>query len=162
MKYEIEALVAQYSERLLRYATSIMYDYHEAEDIVQDVFMTAHAKMATFDGENLSAWLYKITYHKCLNRLKRRKVLPFAEVPIPEIMTVADNGLSETTLRTLAKLKPQERALLYGRIIEEYSYDELALQMGMSAATIRKRYERTKKKFIELSGGSNEFGELDR
>jgi len=152
---EIEVLVADYSERLLRYATSILYDYQEAEDIVQDVFITAYQKMASFDGDNISAWLYKITYHKCLNRLKQRKILPFAEVPIPAVVTEKDTGLTDVTLKILAQLKPQERALLYGRIIEGYSYDELALHLRSSAATLRKRYERAKQKFAKISQGGD-------
>ena len=155
MEQKIEELVNQYSERLLRYATSILYDYQEAEDIVQDVFMTAYQKMTSFDGDNISAWLYKITYNKCLNRLKQRKILPFAEVPIPAVVTEKDTGLTDVTLKILAQLKPQERALLYGRIIEGYGYDELALQFGLSAATVRKRYERARQKFAKISQGGD-------
>jgi len=181
---EIEEIVSQYSERLLRYATSILYDYQEAEDTVQDVFMSAYQKMANFEGENISAWLYKITYNKCLNRLKQRKILPFSEVPMPAVIVASNRsqaheevvnvgfdqrfaeaqlgqtrirtenpGLTDATLKILAQLKPQERALLYGRIIEGYSYGELAIQMGQSATALRKRYERARQKYIKISEG---------
>ena len=73
----IEDLVDIYSERLLRYATSILYNYQDAEDVVQDVFMSAYQNLAKFDGRNVSAWLYKITYNKSINKIKRRKVLLF-------------------------------------------------------------------------------------
>ena len=56
----IEDLVDIYSEHLLRYATSILYNYQDAEDVVQDVFMSAYQNWSTFDGKNVSAWLYKI------------------------------------------------------------------------------------------------------
>jgi len=49
-------------------------------------------------------------------------------------------------------LKPQDRALVYARIIEGYSYEELAAQMGTSAAVLRKRYERAKRKLASSLG----------
>ena len=146
----IEDLVDLYSERLLRYATSILYHHQDAEDVVQDVFMSAYENLSKFDGKNISAWLYKMTYNKSLNKLKKRKPLLFADVPEIGVVNQAQTGLSDETLHALSLLKPQERAVLYGRIIEEYDYEELALQMGASPATLRKRYERAKKKFAAI------------
>jgi DNA-directed RNA polymerase specialized sigma24 family protein len=54
--------------------------------------------------------------------------------------------MSDETLCALRRLKPKERALLYGRIMEELSYEELSLLSGCSPATLRKRYERAKNK----------------
>ena len=146
----IEDLVDIYSERLLRYAISILYNYQDAEDVVQDVFMSAYENLAKFDGQNVSAWLYKMTYNKSLNKLKRRKILLFADVPDMRVANQTQTGFSEEIMHALSLLKPQERAVLYGRIIEEYDYEELALQMNASATTLRKRYERAKKKFADI------------
>jgi len=150
MSHTIENLVDIYSERLLRYATSILYNHQDAEDVVQDVFMSAYQNLSTFDGGNVSAWLYKITYNKCINKLKKRKVLLFADVPESSIISQNQTGLSDETLHALSLLKPQDRALLYGRIIEGYDFEELAKQMGASPATLRKRYERAKKKLADI------------
>jgi len=146
----LEELITVYSERLLRYATSILCNYQDAEDIVQDVFMTAYEKWSTFDGENVSAWLYKITYHKSLDRLRKRKILLFAETPDIQVMMPDQLEFSEETLAALRKLKPQERALIHGRIIEGYDYEELAQQIGATPSSLRKRYERAKKKLAKL------------
>lgn len=150
MVYEFEELIDTYSERLLRYSTSILYNYQDAEDVVQDVFVSTYHNLSTFDGGNLSAWLYKITYNKSINKLRKRKILPFGDIPENTVFAPQSNALSDDTLQALGRLKPQERAVLYGRIIEGYSYEELAEQMGSSPATLRKRYERAKKKLAEL------------
>ena len=150
MRHIIEDLVDIYSERLLRYATSILYNYQDAEDVVQDVFMSAYLNLSTFDGKNISAWLYKMTYNKSINKLRKRKILSFGEIPINTIFKSQNNTLSEETLQALGQLKPQDRALLYGRIIEGYDYEELALQMNASPATLRKRYERAKIKLAAI------------
>jgi RNA polymerase sigma-70 factor (ECF subfamily) len=107
---ELEEIIRLYGEKLLRYATAILCDYQEAEDVVQDVFLSAYQGRAVFDGGNLSAWLYKITYNRSLNQLKKRKVFYFSEihdevVPLPDDTT----GLSDEILRALRRLKPKER-----------------------------------------------------
>ena len=143
---ELEEVINLYGEKLLRYATAILCDYHEAENVVQEVFLSAYQHRTTFDGSNLSAWLYKITYNRSLNQLKKRGFFFFSEIRVEAVSSVDDTGLSDETLRALRQLKPKERALLYGRIMEEQSYEELSLLSGCSPATLRKRYERAKKK----------------
>ena len=44
MDLKIEKIVDEYSERLLLYAKSILGNWQDAEDVVQEVFMAAHEK----------------------------------------------------------------------------------------------------------------------
>jgi RNA polymerase sigma factor (sigma-70 family) len=151
----LEEVINIYGEKLLRYATTILCDYHEAEDVVQESFLSAYQNKNKFDGENLSAWLYKITYNRSLNQLKKRKILYFSKLN-SEATSEKDEELSDEILRALGKLKPKERALLYGRIMEEQSYEDLSQRTGISSATLRKRYQRAKDKLVkELN---NEYG----
>lgn len=153
---ELEEVINLYGEKLLRYATAILCDYHEAENVVQDVFLSAYQNRTAFDGSNLSAWLYKITYNRSLNQLKKRRFFFFNEIRVAAVSPTDDTGLSDETLRALRRLKPKERALLYGRIMEEQSYEELSLLSGCSPAALRKRYERAKKKLAAyLTAGQN-------
>ncbi len=146
---ELEEIINLYGEKLLRYATAILCDYHEAENIIQDVFFSAYQNRAAFDGENLSAWLYKITYNRSLNQLKKRKIVYFSEIRNEEAIPAKGMGLSDETLHALRRLKAKERALLYARIMEGQSYEEIALRMGCSTSALRKQYERAKKKMAE-------------
>lgn len=52
-------------------------------------------------------------------------------------------------LVALQRLKPKERTLLYGRIMEEQSYEELSRLIGSSPATLRKQYQRSKDKLAK-------------
>lgn len=156
----LDEVVHLYGNKLLRYATAILCDYQEAEDIVQESFIAAYENRHKFDGENLSAWLYKITYHRCLNQLKKRKLFYFSEIHSEAISAEKDEGLGDEILRALGKLKPKERALLYGRIMEEQSYEELSQLTGVSSATLRKQYQRAKNKlakYINDEYGREEF-----
>lgn len=146
---ELEEIINLYGEKLLRYATAILCDYHEAENIAQEVFLSAYQNRNIFDGNNLSAWLYKITYNRCLNQLKKRKIHYFHDIRSEVVLPDKDKGLSDEMLRALQKLKPMERALLYGRIMDGQSYEELSQLTGSSPAALRKQYQRAKDKIVK-------------
>jgi len=82
-KMNLEELIPHYGEKLLRYATSILYSHSDAEDIVQDVFIYYLQNSKRFEINNISAWLYRVTYTQCLNKLKgtkRRKMHFFEDI----------------------------------------------------------------------------------
>lgn len=75
--------------------------------------------------------------------LRKRKLLFF--LPKQE----NDHHMSEEVKEALAKLSTMERALIFNRIIEERDYKELEVIYNLPAATLRKRYERARKKLSE-------------
>lgn len=158
---ELEEVVDAFSEKLLRYATSIMCNYHDAEDAVQTVFFLAYKNRHNFDGEHLSAWLYRITYNHCMSQLKKRKLLFFSDlenVREDAMDPFEQNAMSDDILEMLSRLKAEDRALLHARIMEEQSYEELSLTFERSPAALRKQYERAKKKlagYLNASGNVN-------
>lgn len=143
---ELNGAVKQYGQPLLRYCHHILCDYHEAQDAVQTTFLKAWGHRADFRmGTSLSAWLYRLAYTTCMDILRRRRRQLFA-APRPG----PDSDYIGPELRAaLGKLKPQERALVFGRVVEEKSYEELSAIYGKSAATLRKRYERARHKLAE-------------
>ena len=83
--------------------------------------------------------------------IKRRRL--FIPGVIPENKAAPENTeMGDDILYALRLLKPQDRALLYARIIGGYDYEELSQQMNKSPATLRKRYERAKKKLANHLG----------
>lgn len=144
---ELDDLIAQFGQPLLRYCHHILCDYHEAQDAVQTTLLKAWEHWDSFQsGGNRSAWLYRLAYTTCVDIIRRRKRLLFpAPRPAP------DPDYIGPELRTaLGKLTYQERGLVFGRVMEERSYDELAEIYGIGAATLRKRYERARKKLAQL------------
>jgi len=146
---ELEEVISVFGDKLMRYAASILCNHHDAEDIVQRVFLQAYQNRRKFDGENLSAWLYKITYNHCMNHLKKRRLFFFSDIKdVVDVMVdpFEESDMYENVLEILCLLKTEDRALVYGRVMEEQSYEELALIFGKSPAALRKQYERAKKK----------------
>lgn len=141
----LSQMMDRYSQPLLRYCHHILCDYHEAQDAVQITFYKAYTHRARFQsGTNLSAWLYRLAYTTCVDLLRRRRRQIFA--PPPPAPAENTDYIGPELRQALLTLSAEERALIFGRVMEERSYEELAQMLGKSAATLRKRYERARHK----------------
>lgn len=70
-----QQLFHQYYSCLTFYATRLVADEHEAEDIVQDVFVELWKNKENIEvGEQIKSFLYRSVYNHALNVLKHRKV----------------------------------------------------------------------------------------
>ena len=67
--------------------------------------------------------------------------------------------ISEDIKEALKSLTIADRALVFSRVIEEKSYSELEYIYGVSATTLRKRYERAKKKLAKALMDTNSYYE---
>lgn len=66
-------LVRKHRPPLLAMACRILGQREEAEDVLQDVFMSVHAHLSRFRGESkLSTWLYSIALNRVRNQIRRR------------------------------------------------------------------------------------------
>ena len=150
-EFDLEKAVHTYGSKLFRYVYTLLCNYQDAEDIVQDVFVSAYQGQAGFDGKNISAWLYKIAYNKSIDHMRRNQVVSFQELyeDTPIIEQDCDTGYSPAIISALRQLSREDRAIVLGRITESLSYTELTGRLGMSETALRKRYERAKKKLAE-------------
>jgi RNA polymerase sigma-70 factor, ECF subfamily len=142
-EWALETVICEYSPTLLRYCATILCHTEEAKDVVQETFIKAYEKRKRFDPKtSLNAWLYRIAYTTAVDNIRKRKResrLIFLQ------NTARDDGrdsISEPLHSILQSLKTKDRALLYGRVLEEKNYKELALRLNSSEVALRKRYER--------------------
>lgn len=146
-----EQLFAQYNDKIFHYCYSILRNLHDAEDATQEIFMKVVESTDLSNIENKNAWLYKIAYHHCMNKVKRKKLLqfiPFIETTNVECAQETEGDLELNVI--LNHLKPSERALIVLRIVEDKSFDEIATILSISPSTARKRYERIKGKIQKI------------
>jgi RNA polymerase sigma-70 factor (ECF subfamily) len=81
------ACVEKYSPGLYRLALRMMRNEAEAEDVVQETFLSAFKSIDRFEGRSeLSTWLYRIAYNTALMRLRRHT---------PDLISVDEPALSD-------------------------------------------------------------------
>ena len=69
------ALADRHLQPILRYATRLLGDAHDAEDVAQETFLRLWQHAARYEprGAKPSTWLYRIAHNLCVDRLRRRK-----------------------------------------------------------------------------------------
>ena len=148
--FELEDIVSKYGQPILSYCHGILRNYHDAQDAVQITFIKAHTKRAHYrENISLSAWLYRIAYNTCIDILRKRwiGISNWKKEPADEGSYQMDEQYMHDTLSdALSRLSAKDRALVFNRVIDGMSYEELAEIYKTSEAALRKRYERAKKK----------------
>lgn len=153
-------LYERHVQALVNVAWRVSGDWSSAQDIVQDVFLSLPARMATFRGESsLASWLYRITVNRAIDakRYERRRpaaglgavpddLLEGARLPsgaLPEAPEPHEATPEAAQVRAaLEALSPKLRAIAVLRYVEGLSYDQLAEVLDCSLGTVKSRLNR--------------------
>lgn len=135
----------------------ILKDEFEAEDIMQEAFLTAFTKLNTFKGEvTFGAWLKRIVINKSLTQLKKNnkyqdvKMEVIADESIEVEEAIDYSALqANKVLDVLNSLKDNYRIVLNLNLIEGYDYEEIAQILGYTNENVRTTISRAKKKLKE-------------
>ncbi len=151
-------VIEYYQKPLYHYIYCIVNCTQDAEDIVQDTFFMAIRKIRKYKSDTkFSAWIYRIARNISYNYIKKRKrILLFDCLDITTMLEernftlMSNNDLQHKMNEVFQHMTFQEKNIMVLRIYEEKPYEEIAYIMKISQSTCRKKYERARKKFIEL------------
>jgi len=165
----VEALMEAYAPRVYRLAHGVTRNPADAEEVVQDVFLTVVRRIGDFEGRSaLSTWIYRIAMNTALN--KRRGKRAEVEVPLEEhLPQFKEDGHREgdrsflladwsrtpeeellsgegraAVHRAIEALPANYRAVLILRDVEEVSNEEAAEVLGESVASVKSRLHRAR------------------
>ena len=69
-----EELISRYSNKVFSLASRLTRNTEDAEEVIQDVFVTVHRKIGGFEGKSsFSSWLYRVTVNAAFMKLRKRK-----------------------------------------------------------------------------------------
>jgi RNA polymerase sigma factor (sigma-70 family) len=174
---QFTALMRQYNRRLYRLARAVLRDDAEAEDALQDAYVSAYHSIQQFRGESaLSTWLSRLVLNECLGRLRRSERRSKAMTlvsPNDEMSDVAEDAgrrpdwiLARAQMRALIEQKLDQlpeafRLVFVLRSVEELSVEETAAMLDIPAATVRSRYFRAKGLLREALAQEIDLAERD-
>ncbi|MER5874233.1 sigma-70 family RNA polymerase sigma factor [Streptomyces sp. NPDC002044] len=157
-----ETLVRGHGPAMLRLAANLLGSRSEAEDAVQEAFVSAWRKLPEFRGDaGFGTWMHRIVTNRCLNTLRSRRPMAdldqVPEQPAPDhLNSPARAAESQAAVRALgeamALLSPEQRACWVLREIETMPYETIAEMVGISQEAVRARVFRARRCLTEAMG----------
>jgi len=138
-------LVEKYRKGIYALAISRVGNLHDAQDITQEVFITAYSKLRTLRSwDNFVGWLYRITSNQCKMFLRNRSRHPDQEFK-PEMMdetsidSYQENQVYESVHEALDSLPDTYREVMNLRFFGGMTVKEISRFLGVSPGTIDRR-----------------------
>lgn len=153
-------IMNKYEQGIMRFIYKIVKNKETAEDLSQEVFITAYYKLHTFKHQyRLSTWLYTIANNKCIDFLRKNKKLQ--EVNSDNVLEAAGGLTPESEIEYketkelvtsyLKTLNEMDRKILALRSSEEnLTFYEIAQILDMSKSNVKKRYYNIIDKYEKL------------
>lgn len=147
-----------YYKAMYNTSLRIVNDTMEAEDIMQESFLSAFEKIDTYSGTvSFGAWLKRIVINRSLDALSRRKAI-FEDIELH--VGIRDDSTEEIVRKEELDIKVEEvkeainrlpdgyRIILSLYLLEGYDHDEIAEILKISSSTSRSQLSRAKQKLI--------------
>jgi RNA polymerase sigma factor (sigma-70 family) len=167
-----ETLMRRHNRLLFRTARGIAGDDAEAEDVVQQTYLHAFSRLASYRGDSaLGTWLARIAINAALDSQRKRGRIVDLHAGDPDDETATENTMSLRTdenespdgalergeVRRLLQaaiedLPPIYRSVFLLRAVEELSVDEAAFALRVSDSVVKTRYLRARALLREALG----------
>ncbi len=160
-----EGLMSEYGDNILQLVYLIVKDRTIAEDITQEVFISAYRYLDSFRGESsYKTWLYRIaineskkylrswSFRKIFStiRAKDEKPVETAEPLNLEAIVMARQDKAEIAEIVMA-MSPQHRQVLTLFYYEDLTIKETAQVLGVTEDAVRTKLHRARKQFKKLA-----------
>ena len=144
------ALYKQYSNVLFSICLRYSPNYTEAEDNLQDAFMTIFAKIEQFkDKGSFEGWMKRITVNTVLQKYRKQKVFNIKEEanieqPDDEDVVVESEVPLDFMLKIIQELPDRYRLVFSMYVLDGYSHKEVAEMLGISDGTSKSNLARAR------------------
>ena len=153
-----DVIVRRYNTKVYSLAYRLLNSVEDAEDVAQDTFSQAFKGLGSFRGTSkFYTWLFRITYNLAISqRRKRKPALSLnsqtdsqGEITLPSddaspMKNMEDEEGKTLMDKALGLLSLDHRAGLVLKEIEGFSYEEIAISLGVPVGTVRSRLHRAR------------------
>jgi RNA polymerase sigma-70 factor (ECF subfamily) len=158
-----EGLFKRYRPALFKFIFHMLHEYDLACDVLQHVFLQLYISLPTLETEKpLKSWLIQVARNRCLDELRRKRVVRFSELetsneegesdvltflpdprPLPEEI-VERLDVQDRLLGAIQCLPPKFRSVVFLRYSRQLTFPEIGKALGMPEATAKTYFSRAK------------------
>lgn len=147
-KENIDAIVEEYGNSVLRMCCLYLKDYQLAEDVTQETFIKVYEKLDTFRHDaSMKTWIMSIAINLCKNQMRTHWFKRTSLEYFPELVTkdvygeiLKNNVISAEIMR----LQPKYREIILLYYYQELSVKEISSVLGVKEATVLQRMKRAR------------------
>jgi RNA polymerase sigma factor (sigma-70 family) len=160
---------------LYDYALKICYRYvsrtEEAEELVSESFIKLFRNINQFDGNRngetealLKGWFKRIVVNTCIDHLRRTHLKLVSQEINEEGETFADNRengidklMYQELIEAVKRLTPVYRTVFNLFVIEGFSHEEIAAQLGISVGASKSNLSKARNNLRKMITQQNEY-----
>jgi len=143
-----EALYRKYSTVLFRICLKYSSNRVDAEDSLQDAFITVFNRINQYEGRgSFEGWIKRITVNTVLQKYRKKKVFDISNDPqIQEVeVEIEQNNVSLDFLLKIVQELPDRYRLVFNLyVLDEYSHKEIAGMLAISEGTSKSNLARAR------------------
>ncbi len=158
-----EILIRRYETKVNNLAMRLTRNQEDAEEVLQDVFITVYRKVAGFEGKSkFSSWLYRITVNAAFMKLRKRRQDQSVSMEdiLPQLQNQAiqqptafgarsdslafNNEIKQALEAAISKLPEDYRAVFILRDVDGLSNKEVGKILGLSIPAVKSRLHRSR------------------
>ncbi|RDV28154.1 sigma-70 family RNA polymerase sigma factor [Alteromonas aestuariivivens] len=140
-------LIKRYESSVYHYGVRMTGNAHDAADLMQDIFMSVFRSLENFRAEgSFKSWLFRVAHYRCIEFYRRWRPEqgledvpePVSTAPCPEGEILSDH-VSKALTRAMQNLPLTQKAVIELKFFGQFTFDEIAQQMGLSPNTVKSR-----------------------
>lgn len=153
LEREFKHLISLENATISRICFSYSSSVAEFEDLRQDALINIWRGMHSFRGESSSkTWIYRVTVNSCLSTIRKQSRHQYESLDGLYGLIDCDDSDKEAIEqlhRVINTLGQQEKAIIM-MWLDELSYDEIGVAMGLNRNTIATKIRRIKEKITNI------------
>ena len=166
-------LMEKYRDSIFHLCRKMVFNDDDADDLTIETFGKAFQRLKQYTPAfAFSTWLFKIASNHCIDFIRKKRINALSldrgieteegdniqftvkdEAPDP-IETLEKKQRVEKMRLVVSELKPRYRRLVELRYFEEYSYDEIALELDLPLGTVKAQLYRARDILASVMEGS--------
>ncbi|GGD66064.1 RNA polymerase sigma factor [Lacimicrobium alkaliphilum] len=140
-------LIKRYEQAIYNYGLRMTGNADDSMDLMQEVFLSVFRNLASYRGEgSFKSWLFRIAHFRCVEFYRRKRYhqdIDEGEEMIDDRACASqwtfEHTQSQELVAAMQALPLEQKAVIELKFFGQFTFEEIAQQLDVSANTIKSR-----------------------